>query len=44
MKNKKLILVIIAIVIVLVGLYFGVSWLIDQIHAGQIPGHVRPQH
>ncbi len=42
MKNKKMILVIIGVVIVLVGLYFGASWLIDQV--GQIPGHVRRQH
>ncbi|MFZ5643223.1 MAG: hypothetical protein ACOY46_06510 [Bacillota bacterium] len=44
MKKKKMILVIIGVVIVIVGLYFGASWLIDQMQAGQIPGHVRPPH
>lgn len=39
MKNKKIILVIVGIVITLVSLYFGVSWLIDQ-----IPSHVPMRH
>lgn len=47
-KNKKRILliigVVIAVLIVVVFLYFGVSWVVDQMHAGRIPGHVRPPH
>lgn len=44
MRNKKMILVIIGVVIALGGLYFGVSWLIYQMQAGLIPGHVPPPH
>lgn len=44
MKNKKATIVIIIVVIVLVCLYFGASWLIDQMQSGQMPGHFRPPH
>lgn len=38
MKNRQM-LVILGVVFVLVVLYFGASWLMDQ-----VPGHIRPPH
>jgi len=46
MKNKKALIVVILAVILLVSIYFGATWLFEQIkgHLEHAPKHFRPTH